>query len=290
MTSLTKLLGAASVAALAAGSAFAQDTSTQTTTTGDQAQAAPSDSGATQGGIQPMTQGTDTETAATGTTSGTGSGTSSGTTQPMQQGGSQTATASPDASGTAGGQTDGQAGSQMAADQTGGQAGTQPGGPSGEQMAALEVESQPVRDGQVKIDLAIMPVDGFVAIHELQDGKLSPDAVGHAPVKAGEEARDVQVSLDEEVPPNTEVVAVLHRDTGEMGTYEFGAQTMTEDGPELIAGRPIAAAFLITSPDAAQQSGSQQSGSQQPMDAQRTGAQQPATMPEDDGSTEPASN
>ena len=222
-----------------------------------------------QGGTQPSMQGTGAETA------GTGSG--MGATQPLRQGGSQTATASPDASGTAGGQTGAQAGSQQMAT---GQTGARPGGQSGEQMAALEVESQPLKDGKVKIDLAYMAVDGFVAIHEVQDGKLLPDAVGYAPLKAEQEAQNIEVSLDKQVPADTEVVAVLHRDTGKKGEFEFDARTMNEDGPELIAGRPIAAAFLITSPDSSQRSGSQQ----------QSGSQQPATMPQDDGSTAPASN
>ncbi len=235
MTAFSKLLGAASAAALLATSAFAQDSTTPTTTTGDQARTAQSDSGATQSGTQPMTQGTggaETATAAPDASGATQPG------QPTRQGGSQTATAAPDAT------------------------------RGGEQMAAIEVESQPVRDGQLKIDLAYMPEDGFVAIHQVQGGKLIPDALGYAPVKAGE-STGIEIPLDKEVAADTEVVAMLHRDTGKMGTYEFGARTMEEDRPELIAGQPIAVAFLVTAPDGSQQAG----------------AQQPATMPQDDGSS-----
>ena len=43
---------------------------------------------------------------------------------------------------------------------------------------------------------------------------------------------------------------MLHRDTGEIGTYEFGANAMTVDGPEFTADRPIAIAFEVRAPDA----------------------------------------
>ena len=112
------------------------------------------------------------------------------------------------------------------------------------QRAALEVETQAVKDGQVTIDMAWMPGAGFVVLHPLENDRLSPDTMGHAPLVEGDN-ENVAIELDGDVTEPTVVVAMLHRDTGQAGTYEFGANAMDEDAPELIGGRPIAAAFQI---------------------------------------------
>ena len=123
------------------------------------------------------------------------------------------------------------------------------------QQAALEAESQTVEDGQVTIDMAWMPEAGFVALHAVQDGKLSADAIGYAPLAQGDN-EGIAIKLGDDVSEATTVVAMLHRDTGQVGTYEFGMQAMDRDQPELISGRPIAAKGVLPSETpAAEESG-----------------------------------
>lgn len=114
-----------------------------------------------------------------------------------------------------------------------------------EQAAALEVESQPVKDGTLNIDLAYMPQPGFVALHTVSQNGISPDTIGHAALKAGEN-RNVQVKLDGKVADNATLVAMLHQDTGKSGQFEFTSKEMKVDGPELIGGQPIAIPFQVT--------------------------------------------
>ena len=110
--------------------------------------------------------------------------------------------------------------------------------------AALEVENQQAKDGMVTIDMAWMPEAGFVALHPVVDGQLSPDAVGHAVLAKGDNEA-VSIKLDNDITEATHVVAMLHRDTGTLGTYEFGKDKMDVDAPEAVGGRLIAAMFTI---------------------------------------------
>ena len=69
-----------------------------------------------------------------------------------------------------------------------------------DQMAAPKVGSQPVSDGAVTIDLAIMPEMGLTAIHPIRDARLSADAIGRATVPAGE-AGDRGPDIGPRLPP-----------------------------------------------------------------------------------------
>lgn len=117
--------------------------------------------------------------------------------------------------------------------------------------AGIEVANQPVTDGQITIDRAIMPQAGFVALHEVKDNQLSPDAVGWAALKAGE-TDGVTVKVDGSVKPDTVLVAMLHQDNGKAGSFEFGTKDMNVDGPELIDGQPVAVPFLVLAQAGAQ--------------------------------------
>ena len=218
MSLISKLVGGAAVSALLATSVLAQDASTSG--------AGPAVTARSHGQALPKGQAGAGQTAA------------------ADQG------AQGDATATQGEGTDMASGSQS--DPSAGSGQSMGEGAAGqEQMAALEVGSQPVEDGAVTIDFAYMPEMGFVALHPVMGGKLSPDAVGHAEVPAGE-STDLAVELDQEVPAGTQLVAVLHRDTGESGRYEFGARSMQQDQPELIAGRMIAIPFVVTGEGGAQ--------------------------------------
>lgn len=217
MSTFTKLLASASLAALVASSAMAADPSTQTMTQPPAVTA--TDTAQSDGSVTPTPgphgaqQPADPKSAdATGTT---------------------TAPAQP-----------GQDAAQM-------------------QSAALEVGTQAIQDGKVTIEMAWMPEAGYVAVHPLVNGRLGADALGYAPLQKGDN-ENVAVLLNTDIASDTVLVAMLHKDTGKTGTYEFASTSMDQDTPELIAGRPIAVAFQVMPQQGQPNAGAAQHGAATP--------------------------
>ena len=91
----------------------------------------------------------------------------------------------------------------------------------------------------VTIDAATIPADGWLVIHAINGGKpVVPGSLGDAPVKAGANTA-VTVTLSEPAKPGTKVLAMLHGDTGETGVYEFGPDSVSEDKPLFVDGKPV---------------------------------------------------
>ncbi len=84
-------------------------------------------------------------------------------------------------------------------------------------------------------------LDGFLVIHD--DAAGAPGAeIGFAAVSAGANA-DVTVELDRPVADGEMLHAMLHEDTGVMGTYEMGT-----DPPATLMGMDVSEAFTATVP------------------------------------------
>lgn len=80
------------------------------------------------------------------------------------------------------------------------------------------------------------PQDGFLVIH-VMDGDTFGDAIGYAPIMEGEN-ETIQVELSETVESGDTVVAMLHEDTGETGTFEYFDDPET-DGPVMDGDMPV---------------------------------------------------
>lgn len=108
-------------------------------------------------------------------------------------------------------------------------------------MDAPSVETSPQPAGStISIDSVTIPDGGFVVIHASdEDGKpIAPESIGHAAVDPGTH-EDVSVDLDEEVASGDKVFVMLHDDTGEEGTYEFGPDSTDVDTPTMNDGQPV---------------------------------------------------
>lgn len=92
---------------------------------------------------------------------------------------------------------------------------------------AVMVEDQISTDGTVTIAQVNSAAEGFIVIHTDNDGAPGPVA-GFAPVYPGANY-NVTVELDTAMATPT-LYAMLHVDTGEVGTYEFGT-VEGADGP-----------------------------------------------------------
>ena len=87
--------------------------------------------------------------------------------------------------------------------------------------------------------------DGWVVIHQVQDGKpVVPTSIGHTHVKAGT-TMDVPVALTEAVETG-KVIAMLHSDDGELGVYEFGTGSTAYDKPVSVDAKVVVAPITIS--------------------------------------------
>ncbi|WP_218082603.1 DUF7282 domain-containing protein [Anthocerotibacter panamensis] len=100
---------------------------------------------------------------------------------------------------------------------------------TGTGAVAVNVTDQKVQDGMVVLAQVVSPGPGWIVLHQDEAGKPGP-VLGYAPVKAGANEQ-VMVSVGEALS-GSKVWAMLHKDAGTLGTYEFPGA----DAPVLIQG------------------------------------------------------
>ncbi|WP_018405217.1 YncE family protein [Marinobacter gelidimuriae] len=114
--------------------------------------------------------------------------------------------------------------------------------------SSLETTAQPSNvTGVVKIPTVTMGENGFVVIHESNAaGKpVVPNSVGFTRITKGRHS-DVIVILNRPLQPGEKLFAMLHRDTGKAGVYEFGPGSVDVDQPIAVDGKVALKAFNIT--------------------------------------------
>lgn len=106
----------------------------------------------------------------------------------------------------------------------------------------VNVVDQVSLDGKVTIDSAYSEGPGFVVIH-IDNGSGAPGPViGFRWLNPGWN-NNIKVAIDTTMATPT-LFAMLHVDTGEVGTYEFGT-VQGADGPVVKDGAPITPAFNV---------------------------------------------
>lgn len=111
--------------------------------------------------------------------------------------------------------------------------------PAGDETPRVRVSNQAMMDGKVVVDEVVSHGAGWIVIHANENDSPGP-VIGHAAVEDGVN-QDVTVEIDAEAATET-LFAMLHTDTGEMGTYEFpGADT-----PVQVDGELVTPAFTLT--------------------------------------------
>jgi LPXTG-motif cell wall-anchored protein len=84
---------------------------------------------------------------------------------------------------------------------------------------SITVEDQEIgEDNMVTIAEVVSPVEGWIVIHQEEDGAPGP-VIGEAMVETGTNS-DVTVEIDPDMVTDT-LYAMLHEDTGEMGQFDF---------------------------------------------------------------------
>ncbi|QPC82343.1 hypothetical protein G4Y79_22090 [Phototrophicus methaneseepsis] len=105
---------------------------------------------------------------------------------------------------------------------------------------AVTVSDQVSTDGTVTVEQVNSADRGFIVIHAA-DGDSFGEVIGHAPVYPGANY-NVVVDIDTSRATST-LYAMLHEDTGEVGTYEFG-EVEGADGPVSVDGEVVTPTFM----------------------------------------------
>lgn len=91
---------------------------------------------------------------------------------------------------------------------------------------------------------------GYVAIHAVVDGKVqAPQSIGHAMVEEGDNA-SVVVTIDEPLQGGMSYVAMLHAETNDNATYDFGPGSTDVDTPVMADGKAVTQKFTLKAMDA----------------------------------------
>ncbi len=112
-------------------------------------------------------------------------------------------------------------------------------------VPSVTVEDQEVDAAKVYIAEVVSDGPGWLVVHKQVDGKPGP-VVGYAAVSGGKN-NQISVEIDESAVTGT-LYAMLHGDTGLVGTYEFPG----EDGPISVNDKVVIQPFNITSPASTQ--------------------------------------
>jgi hypothetical protein len=96
-------------------------------------------------------------------------------------------------------------------------------------------ETSGLTGSTVIVDGALIDAAGWLVIHASNEGAPGP-VLGQAPLKAGFNS-NIAVEIDAE-GAGSEVIPMLHYDTGEAGVYEFGS-VEGADAPVMFGGAPV---------------------------------------------------
>jgi len=102
---------------------------------------------------------------------------------------------------------------------------------AGHMSQDVVAEDQSVANGVVSASMITAPENGWLVVHRTDDDMKPGPVVGHAPLRAGENA-DVAAILTEDVAAGDKLMLMVHSEAGGLKTgifeYTLGA---VEDGP-----------------------------------------------------------
>ncbi|WPY96812.1 hypothetical protein T8T21_19760 (plasmid) [Limimaricola variabilis] len=101
-------------------------------------------------------------------------------------------------------------------------------------------------DGQTTVTFPLITAlqDGYIVVHSVAADGTAGEALGHAPVTAGENA-DVAVIIPEALSAGTQLMAMLHVESNDNGTFDFGPDMTDVDAPVMRDGAPVTVMFAV---------------------------------------------
>ena len=108
-----------------------------------------------------------------------------------------------------------------------------------ETTSSITASDQSVANGVVSAETVMAPANGWLVVHRT-DSEMAPGpVVGHAPLRAGENA-DVAAILQEDVASGDMLMLMVHTEEGgmEAGIFEYTLGA-SEDGPIRVDGNLV---------------------------------------------------
>ncbi|MBB3712998.1 hypothetical protein FHS00_002599 [Limimaricola variabilis] len=101
-------------------------------------------------------------------------------------------------------------------------------------------------DGQTTVTFPLITAlqDGYIVVHSVAADGTAGEALGHAPVTTGENA-DVAVIIPEALSAGTQLMAMLHVESNDNGTFDFGPDMTDVDAPVMRDGAPVTVMFAV---------------------------------------------
>ncbi|WP_432256470.1 DUF7282 domain-containing protein [Limimaricola sp. AA108-03] len=101
-------------------------------------------------------------------------------------------------------------------------------------------------DGQTTVTFPLIAAleDGYIVVHAVAADGTAGEVLGHASVTAGENA-DVAVTIPEALPAGTQLMAMLHVESSDNGTFDFGPEMTDVDAPVMRDGAPVMVMFAV---------------------------------------------
>ncbi|HEV7291315.1 MAG TPA: hypothetical protein VGN79_03260 [Devosia sp.] len=106
----------------------------------------------------------------------------------------------------------------------------------------IDVDAATIENGAFVFPSLKIDKDGYVVIHAVEDGQpVLPTSIGHTAVMSGDN-QDVVVEVEGGAKEGTEYVAMIHYETNDNGTYDFGEGMTDVDTPGM---RPDNTAYAL---------------------------------------------
>ena len=101
-------------------------------------------------------------------------------------------------------------------------------------------------DGQTTVTFPRITAlqDGYIAVHAVAADGATSETLGHAAIMTGENA-DVAVTIPEALSAGTQLMAMLHVESNDNGTFDFGPDMTDVDAPVMRDGAPVMVMFAV---------------------------------------------
>lgn len=95
----------------------------------------------------------------------------------------------------------------------------------------IDVEGAVIEGDAIVFPSILIDQDGYVVIHAVENGEpVIPASIGHTAISAGT-TENVSVTVEGGAMEGTDYVAMIHYETNDNGTYDFGEGMTDVDTP-----------------------------------------------------------
>ena len=121
-------------------------------------------------------------------------------------------------------------------------------------QATIDASDAMIDGPEVTFSSVTAEQDGYIVVHTVLDGQVvAPASIGHTAISAGENT-DVTVPTNYPLVEGESYVAMLHVESNDNGTYDFGEGSTDVDTPVVVNGEPVTVRFDASADEASMQS------------------------------------